>query len=81
MDILPKMQYQAIVALQSVAKKINLNKRKHCFELFGLDFMVDSAFDCWIIEVNTNPCLEETSTYLKSILPRLIDDMLHLTLD
>ena len=30
---------------------------KNTFELFGLDFMIDSLGKLWLIEVNTNPCL------------------------
>lgn len=34
-----------------------------------------------MIEVNTNPCLEESSGILKVLLPRMLDDMLKLTID
>lgn len=64
-----------------MAKKINPYRRKNCFELFGLDFMLDSDLNCWLIEANTNPCLEETSKILETLLPRLIDDMFKLTID
>ena len=30
-------------------------------EIFGYDFMVDSVMRPWLIEVNTNPCLEESN--------------------
>ena len=56
-------------------------RRKHCFELFGLDFMIDNEFNCWLIEVNTNPCIEESSELLKTLIPRMIDDMFKLTID
>lgn len=56
-------------------------RRKHCFELFGLDFMIDCEFNCWLIEVNTNPCIEESSELLKTLIPRMIDDMFKLTID
>lgn len=80
-EILPKMKYQAYVALQSVSKKINPYRRKNCFELFGLDFMLDSDMNSWLIEANTNPCMEESSKLLEILLPRLIDDMMKLTVD
>ena len=35
----------------------------------------------WLIEVNTNPCLEEPSALLKTLVPRMINDMLKLTID
>ena len=56
-------------------------KRKHCFELFGYDFIIDEDFNTWMIEVNTNPCLEESSSILKMLLPRMVEDMLRLTVD
>lgn len=67
--------------MQAVAKKLNPYRRKHCFELFGLDFMLDSDLNCWLIEANTNPCLEESSRLLELILPRMVDDMFKLTID
>jgi hypothetical protein len=33
------------------------------------------------LEVNTNPGLEESSPLIKTLLPRMIDDMLRLTID
>lgn len=50
-------------------------------EIFGYDFIIDQELNPWLIEVNTNPCLEESSTLLKVLLPRMIDDALKLTLD
>ena len=35
----------------------------------------------WLIEVNTNPCLEESSRLLAEYMPRMLDDALELTLD
>lgn len=46
-------------------KKMNLNKRKSCFEIFGFDFIIDAEFNVFLIEANTNPCIEESSNLLK----------------
>lgn len=43
--------------------------------------MLDAKLTPWLIEVNTNPCLEESSALLKELLPRMLDDALKLTLD
>jgi len=43
--------------------------------------MIDEQLEPWLIEVNTNPCLEESSALLKQFLPRMIDDAFKLTLD
>ena len=69
------------LSMQSVKRKINSKDRKFCFELFGYDFIIDELFRAWLIEVNTNPCLEESSKLLQMLLPRLIDDALKLTID
>ena len=48
----------------------------------GYDFMVDEV-ECkpWLIEVNNNPCLEESSPLLEQLIPRMLDDAFVLTLD
>ena len=75
------MKYQIMKSIYSVRKTIDPYKRKYCFELFGYDFIIDEDFNTWLIEVNTNPCLEESSQMLKTYLPRMIEDMLKLTID
>lgn len=60
-DLVPQMKELIIKSMSAVRKKIDPNRRKHCFELFGYDFILDSDFNVWLIEVNTNPCIEESS--------------------
>ena len=43
--------------------------------------MVDQDLTVWLIECNTNPCLDESSSLLRNILPRMVDDALKLTID
>ena len=75
------------LAIQSTFGKIDSLKIDNSFEvfkyiqLFGLDFMLDTDFNCWLIEANTNPCIEETSKLLEMLIPRMIDDMFKLTID
>ena len=61
--------------------RLNPQNKKYQFEIFGYDFMIDESMKHWLIEVNTNPCIEETSQLLKMLLPRMIDDAFKLTLD
>lgn len=61
---------------QAVRKQIDPNRRKFTFELFGFDFILDEDFNMWLIEVNTNPCLEESSKLLTKLIPRMIEDMI-----
>ena len=62
------------------ANAAGLKKSKY-FEIFGYDFMVDVNKDLWLIEVNTNPCLEQSCQFLKMIMPRMLDDAFKLTID
>ena len=67
--------------LMSVRQKLNKHNRKFCFEILGYDFMIDSDLKPWLIEVNTNPCLEESNQLLRDFIPRMLDDAFKLTLD
>ena len=69
------------MTMTSVRQKINKNNRKFCMEIFGYDFMVDAKLNPWLIEVNTNPCLEESNQLLRELIPRMLDDAFKLTLD
>ena len=75
------MKHRILKSFYSVRKTIDPYKRKYCFELFGYDFIIDEDFNTWLIEVNTNPCLEESSQMLRQYLPRMIEDMLKITID
>ena len=61
--------------------KINIFGRKNSFEIFGYDFLIDSNYNPYLIEVNTNPGYEESSPLIKMLVPRMIDDALRLTID
>ena len=78
MDKIKEIVY---ITMRSVKEKLNKNKRNHSFEIFGYDFMLDENFNLFLIEINTNPGLEESSPWIKVIIPRMLDDALRLTLD
>lgn len=53
---------------------IDPKRKGNNFEVFGLDIMIDSDFRPWLIEVNTNPCLELSSPVLSRVIPRMLDN-------
>jgi hypothetical protein len=75
------MKFYTLISLEAVKKKLNLNSKKQCFEIFGYDFIIDSNFNTWLIEANTNPCLEESSDILRILIPRMLNDAFKLTID
>ena len=60
-----------VLTFNSVSNYLN-NNYNFCYELYGFDFMIDSDFHVWLIEVNTNPCLEESGVLLKTLIPKMI---------
>ena len=52
-----------------------------CFEIYGYDFILDKDFEPWLLEINDNPGLCESSPLIKTLVPRMLDDAFRLTLD
>ena len=80
-DLMEKIKEIIYISMRSIKQKINKNNRNYQFEIFGYDFMLDENFNVFLIEINTNPGLEESSPWIKIIVPRMLDDALRLTLD
>lgn len=75
------MKEIVVKSVYAVRKTIDPYRRQYNFELFGYDFILDENFNTWLIEVNTNPCLEESSQLLRDLIPRMVEDMFQLTID
>ena len=80
-NLLPQIKEIIKITMRSAKYKINKNRRNYQFEIFGYDFMMDINFNIFLIEINTNPGLEESSPWIKIIVPRMLDDALRLTID
>ena len=63
------------------AVKGKIVHQKHTFELLGYDFILDELLNVILIEVNTNPCLEESNNLLRRVIPRMLDDLLNVVMD
>lgn len=80
-SIVSIMKNQIVTSLMAVKGKLNVKGRQGCFEIFGYDFIIDAGFKPWLIEANTNPCLELSSPLLEQIIPRMLEEALELTID
>lgn len=68
-------------AIKASFMAIDKEKREHNFEIFGMDFMIDEEFHPWLIEINTNPCLELSCPLLGRIIPAMVENALRIGLD
>lgn len=75
------MKELAREAVRAIYCRIDKEKKKYCFELFGLDFIIDSAFKPSLIEINTNPCLELSASILERLIPRMMENAFRLGVD
>lgn len=75
------MKELTTLALKATYPAINPNNRSFCFEIFGLDFVIDEHFNPWLIEINTNPCLEVPAGCLQRLIPSMLDNSFRIGLD
>ena len=80
-DIFPEIIKIIWITAKAGKNKINIMERKNCFEIYGYDFILDSNYNPFLLEINTNPGLEESSPLIKMLVPRMIDDAFRLTID
>ena len=79
--IMPQIRKLVTDSYRSVYGKIDPMRLHNTFELFGYDFMLDADFRLYLIEVNTNPCLETSCPLLARIIPDVLDNTFRLVLD
>jgi hypothetical protein len=52
----------------------------NCFELFGLDFLVDEDYQVYVLEVNPGPDFKQTGDRLSTVIEGLIDGCIDIAL-
>eukprot|EP00826_Nyctotherus_ovalis_P059180 TRINITY_DN8207_c0_g1_i4.p2 TRINITY_DN8207_c0_g1~~TRINITY_DN8207_c0_g1_i4.p2 ORF type:complete len:100 (-),score=28.20 TRINITY_DN8207_c0_g1_i4:260-559(-) len=72
-DLLPQMKKIVTDTFRAVYDVVDPWRRQHTFEVFGYDFMLDTKFKPYLIEVNTNPCLEFSSPLLGRLITNMLD--------
>lgn len=75
-ELIPRMKSICTEAVKSSFLFLDEKRLQNNFEVFGLDFMIDWHFNPWLIEINTNPCLELSCPLLERILPHMVENAL-----
>ena len=71
-DLYNQIKEIVSISMMSVRYQINKNKRNYQFEIFGYDFMLDEEFNLFLIEINDDPGIEESSPWIQIIIPRMV---------
>ncbi len=80
-DLIPQLKRLTQDCFKAVWRKMDPYKRINTFEVFGLDFMFDEEFKPYLIEVNTNPCLELSSPLLARLIPTMLENAFKIVTD
>lgn len=80
--VLPAIKNIVINTLLTVQEALSApDGSDNCFQLFGYDFLVDSSFDVWLLEVNDIPMLHASGPVTERLCDPCLRDALRLVLD
>lgn len=71
------MKHLVALSFSSSRKKLFNKDRRNTFEIFGYDFLVQNNGKVFLIEANTNPCIEESNSLLARLIPRMLSKILY----
>jgi len=58
-----------------------VDHRKNSWELYGFDYMVDSDFNAWLIEINSSPACDYSTKVTERYVQKALVELLSVTLD
>ena len=59
----------------------SIHHRKSSFELYGFDFMIDDSFNTWLIEINSSPACDYSTTVTEVYVKNALTEILSVVLD
>lgn len=80
-DIITQVRKIVTDSIRATFHLLDSKKRLNSYELFGYDFMFDANFKPYLIEVNSNPCLEFSSSLLAKIFTAMLDNTFRIAVD
>merc|ERR550534_261532 len=55
--------------------------RPGSFELLGFDFMVDTSYNVWLLEINSSPDLSYSTATTRRLVPQVLPDIVKVVID
>ena len=77
--IFPKIQ--DMIKQTLLCSQGNMVEREHSWELFGYDFMIDDNYSPWLIEINSSPSCEYSTSTTSKFVPGALKGVLKIVLD
>mmetsp|Transcript_48726 Transcript_48726/g.106137 ORF Transcript_48726/g.106137 Transcript_48726/m.106137 type:complete len:102 (+) Transcript_48726:995-1300(+) len=71
-------QVRDIVAKSLMAADSSVGHNPNCFELFGYDIMIDTNYECKLIEINSSPSLAKEILIDELVKQKMIDEIIDL---
>jgi tubulin monoglycylase TTLL3/8 len=78
-ELQEKIKKIVICSLESA--KNGITQRKNSHELFGYDFMVDDQLNSWLIEVNSSPAMDYSTSITEKLVKEMSEDLIKVVVD
>ena len=76
-DFVQHRVYDIIAEMvEAVTSELTFVSKNNCFELFGLDFMIDPDWNVWLLEANAEPDLSKAGDRLQGLIDNMLEDTL-----
>ena len=74
--VMKKSIQRVMMTIQDV-----IEDRKNSFELYGADFMIDTDYNAWLIEINCSPAMGGTTRVTEKLCSEVLDDVIKVVID
>lgn len=75
----PAMERATVLSLK--AARDGVQNRKGSFDVYGLDFVVDTELNAWLLEINASPSMEHSTPVTSRLCAEVAEDTLKIVVD